>query len=111
MLNSAIRVNSYTLSMAHLRELLGDRRFWLILTLMCGIFISALSVVYVQAQSRMFFAELQSMQKQRDNLRVQWRQLLVEQNTWATQARIQTIAEQKLRMVVPKQEDIIVVKE
>ena len=111
MLNSAIRVNTYTFSMGHLRELLLDRRFWFTISLMCAIFFSALSVVYVQAHCRTYFAELQSLQKQNDNLRVQWHQLIVEQNTWATQARIQAIAEQKLAMIVPKQGDLVVVKQ
>jgi cell division protein FtsL len=93
------------------RQAFIGKQFWLVLMVLFAIFASAVAVVYVQAVNRTLFNELQVLQKARDNLRVEWGQLLVEQNTWSTQARVQQIAEQELAMVVPQQKDIVIIKE
>lgn len=70
-------------------------------------FVSAISVVYVKHYNRKLFVELQQLEKQRDDMEVEWGKLQLEQNTWATHARIERIAREKLQMTTPKSEDII----
>lgn len=90
---------------------LALRKFWMISFLIASIFVSAVAVVYIEAMNRMLYIDLQSLQKDRDSLTLQWGQLLLEQSTWATQARIQSIAENKLNMSMPDQSTIVMVKE
>lgn len=72
-----------------------------LLSLMLAILVTALGVIYVKDLERRLFSELQMLQQARDTFQVEWGQLLLEQNTWATQARIQSIAQQRLAMIVP----------
>ncbi|MCP3851619.1 MAG: cell division protein FtsL [Gammaproteobacteria bacterium] len=74
-------------------------------------FVSAISVVYVKHYNRKLFVELQQLEKHRDEMEVEWGQLQLEQNTWATHARIERIAIEKLQMVTPGSADIIYIKQ
>ena len=71
---------------------------------------SAIGVVYVRDSNRRMFTQLQLLQKNRDKLYVEWGQLLLEESTWATQARVQRIAMRKLNMQVPPPASIIMVR-
>ena len=74
-------------------------------------FVSAISVVYVKHYNRKLFVELQQLEKERDDMTVEWGKLQLEQNTWATHARIERIARQKLQMVTPDTNDIIYIRQ
>ena len=78
--------------------------FMLILVL-----ISALGVVYVKHQSRKLFVELQALQKNRDELNIEWGKLLLELSTLATPTRVERIARDELGMKPPSPEKIIIV--
>lgn len=72
--------------------------------------LSALSVVYVKDLNRRLFIQYQAEQVRNNQFDVEWGQLLLEQSTWATQARVQAIAQQKLEMIFPSQNEIIMLK-
>ncbi len=95
----------------NIRDLFASKKFLLVFVLTVAIMISSLSIVYVQAQNRLLFSQLSHLQKVRDNLHVEWWQLLLEQSTWSTQARVQQIAEQALNMTLPEQKNIIIVQQ
>ena len=80
-----------------------------ILLLMISVLFSALSVVYVKDLNRQLFCKLQSLKQQRDELQVQKNQLLLEENTWASSTRVQTIAHDRLGMVLPAAKDVILI--
>ena len=63
--------------------------------------ISALQVVVARHESRRLFVELQGLEHERDAMNVEWGQLQLEQATWATHARVEDIARQKLGMTQP----------
>jgi len=75
-----------------------DIVFWL---LFIAIFISALQVVMSRHEARKLFVEIQSLEKNRDDLNEKWTRLLLEQSTWATDVRIETIARNELGMRPP----------
>lgn len=75
-----------------------------------AVLVSAFAVVSVKDINRRLFNDLQSLQQTRDELQVEWSQLLLEQNTWATQARIQQIAQDNMGMVVPGSQIIVKAK-
>ncbi|MCW8930027.1 MAG: cell division protein FtsL [Gammaproteobacteria bacterium] len=83
----------------------------LIMILLIVTFVSAISVVYVKHYNRKLFVELQQMEKQRDDMEVEWGKLQLEQNTWATHTRIERIAREKLQMITPDTDDVIFIKQ
>ena len=70
---------------------------------------SALAAVYTKHRSRQLFVELESLKAQRDDLNIEWGQLMLEQATWATPTRVELIARQRLRMTVPPSDTIRIV--
>lgn len=80
-------------------------------TLIAGVLMSALSIVYVTNCSRSLNAGLQQTLAERDRLHIQWGQLLLEKSTWMMQARIQQVASDKLGMMVPNNKSVVIVNE
>ena len=83
---------------------------FLVPVLLLLVVLSALAVVYSKHQSRKLFVELNSLQKTRDAMEVEWGQLQLEQSTWATSGRIEKLARQRLQMTQMEYEKIIIVK-
>lgn len=77
--------------------------------LVAAVVISALAVVYAKHQSRQLLIELQQLQAERDQMNVNWGQLQLEQSTLATYQRIDAIAHEKLAMIIPPQERVVIV--
>lgn len=63
--------------------------------------LSAFAVVTVTHQTRVQYAQLQSLEQARDNYQANWSRLLLEESTWSTPSRIEAIAQQRLHMQVP----------
>jgi cell division protein FtsL len=74
----------------------------LIATVLCS-----LSVVTSQHKARKLFQALESEQERARQLDVEFGQLQLELQTWATSPRIETIAREKLRMRTPETAKII----
>jgi len=74
------------------------------------VMISAVSVVYSRHEGRKLFVELQKQQELRDSMNIEWGKLQIEQSTWATHSRVASKAITKLGMVVPKIEDVRIIK-
>lgn len=75
------------------------------------VFISALGVVYNKHQSRQLFTKLQGLQQEIESLQVEWGQLLLEQGTWASDARVERVAREHLRMMLPEPNEVMVIME
>lgn len=73
--------------------------------LVLAILMSALSVIYSTYKSRQLFSALQQAYRQQIQYEEQWGRLLLEQSTWASQARIEEIALTQLNMKVPDETD------
>ncbi|MCW8886430.1 MAG: cell division protein FtsL [Motiliproteus sp.] len=71
---------------------------------------SALAVIYSAYLYRQLFNEQQQMLQVRDELQVEWGQLLLEQSALAAHSRIETIVTKKLGMYVPAPNEIVVVR-
>lgn len=71
---------------------------------------SALGVVYAKHQTRKLFVELNGLQKERDELQIDWGRLQLEQATWATHGRVEKVARQRLKMQIPSPETVVIVK-
>lgn len=75
-----------------------------------AVIISALAVVYAKYQSRTLFVELQTLNRARDAMGVEWGQLQLEQSTWTDHGRIEGIARSRLEMLVPETNQIVMVR-
>jgi len=71
---------------------------------------SSLGVIYAKHEARNRFNELQQLTKARDDLDIEWAQLQLEQSTWATHGRVERVARDELRMVIPQAGDLRVVE-
>lgn len=70
---------------------------------------SALGVVYAKHQSRKLFVELEALKTSRDNLNIEWGKLQLEQSTWATPNRVESIARSQLDMQIPTPDKVVIV--
>lgn len=77
--------------------------------LAAAVMLSALAVVYTKHHSRQLFIELETYKAQRDALDIEWNRLLLEQATWATPTRVEMIARDRLQMMLPPPEQIVIV--
>jgi cell division protein FtsL len=71
---------------------------------------SAIGVVYARQQHRQLFIQLTVLERQRDELNIEFGRMQLEQATWAETNRIEQIATGKLGMVFPASKDIVVVR-
>ena len=79
------------------------------LFLLSLVLISALAVVSTNHRARKLVIEYEREQERMRGLEVEWGQLQLEQSTWATHARIEEIARQKLGMRPPLAGQIVAV--
>jgi cell division protein FtsL len=71
---------------------------------------SAVAAVWSKHQSRSFFVELQKLQRERDALDTEWGQLKLEQSTWSTYGRVEQMAHDDLKMVIPRPDEVRIVQ-
>jgi cell division protein FtsL len=71
---------------------------------------SAIALVYTKHDSRKLFIELETLTQERDELNIEWGQLQIEQSTWATHARIEQVALDRLSLVRPQSTEIFVIE-
>jgi cell division protein FtsL len=72
--------------------------------------VSALMVIYKKYNSRIIFIEIQKQEKALDQYEVAWGQLQLELTTLAEQNRVEQIAREQLKLVLPSREKIIYIK-
>ena len=75
-----------------------------------GVLGSSLGVIYAKHEARSRFNELQQLTQQRDDLDIEWGQLQLEQSTWATHGRVERVAREELRMIIPQAHDLRIVQ-
>jgi len=71
--------------------------------------VSATGVIYSTHKSRYLLNELRQLERQRNNLQVEWGQLLLEQSSLVAQGRIENLAISELGMKIPTVENVVVV--
>lgn len=71
----------------------------------------ALMVVANRHHARQLFAELQKLEKERDELGAEWSRLKLEQSTLLNQVHVETRAKTELKMQKPTADNIRVIRE
>ena len=69
--------------------------------------LSALSVIYSKYYTHLLFIDIQSQEKQLDHYEIEWGQLQLELSMLTEQNRIELMARDQLRLIVPLREKII----
>ena len=72
--------------------------------------VSAMALIYTKHESRRLFIELEQLTAVRDELNIEWGRLQIEQSTWATHARIEQVAREKLALSRPLAGEIYVIE-
>ena len=83
-------------------------KFSLIMALV--VFISAMAVVFVRSANRQSFLALQTATLEPDRLSEEWGRLQLEHATWSSHNLVEHEARQKLQMITPGFEDVVVVR-
>ena len=81
----------------------------ILLVLLAAVVVSALAVVHGRHRHRQLFVELSELEKQRDELNIEFGRMQLEQATWADPNRIEQIARGQLGMKYPEAADLRVV--
>lgn len=87
-----------------------NRQWLLLIALTFLVLVSAFAVIETKHESRKRFVELQALEKERDQMNIEWGRLQLEQGTWATHSRVEQISSKKLHMKMPETESIVIIK-
>jgi len=74
------------------------------------ILISALYNIYITHQTRELVTKKEFLSQQKDNLTIEWSNLLIEEHTLDEHSRIRSIADKKLSMEQPTKENSVLVE-
>jgi cell division protein FtsL len=85
-------------------------RHFMIALLILATVISGVSVVYARHLHRQAYVKISTLEKQRDELNIEFSRLQLEQATWSETNRIEQIATERLRMGFPQDIDVVVVR-
>jgi cell division protein FtsL len=82
----------------------------LLAVLSAVLLITALAVIYSKYYSRLIFIDIQKQERELDHREVEWGQTQLELTTFAEQNRVELVARQKLKLVMPLHEKTIYIK-
>jgi cell division protein FtsL len=72
--------------------------------------LSSLAVVYSKYYSRLIFIEIQKQERALDQYEVEWGQMQLELTMLGEQNRLELVAKEQLKLVMPLREKIIYIK-
>lgn len=73
--------------------------------------VSGVWVAAAQHEARRLFVELEELKREKDRLEVDWGRLQIEQSTFATHSRIETLARERLALGPPRDDQLVIVVE
>ncbi|KTD82904.1 cell division protein FtsL [Legionella waltersii] len=101
-MNAAAKViNQSNIFNGQLADMQMSKSLYMMIVLMIAVLVSALAVIYSTNSYRITLSQLQQEEQQTHLLDLQWGQLLLEQSSLATPARVQDLATNKLNMTLP----------
>ncbi|ROU07719.1 MULTISPECIES: cell division protein FtsL [Lysobacter] len=84
-------------------------RLLLILLIVANV-ASALLVVFARHEHRQLFVQLNKLQRERDELNIEFGRLQLEQATWAESNRIDQVARERIGMKFPEGAETVVIR-
>lgn len=98
---AAKEINQFNVFNGQLSKLRLSKKLCCMLFLLFIIVVNTLFIIYFINEYRTNFSELQQLKTENHQLQLRWGQLLLEQASLATPARIEAIALSQLHMIVP----------
>ncbi len=89
---------------------INSKELTVVTGLLIVLMITALSVIYCKNYSRSLFIEIERAERSLDQYEVEWGQMQLELTTLAEQNRVEAIAKERLKLVMPPRESIIYLK-
>jgi cell division protein FtsL len=74
------------------------------------VLVSALSVAFVSHLCRQKYAQLTGLEREANQLQVDYGKYLLEHSAWGSLQRIETMATARLNMHSPKTQEILIIK-
>jgi cell division protein FtsL len=81
-----------------------------VLLLAAAVTASGIWVTDAKHRSRQLFVELEELNREQDQLQIDWGRLQIEQSTWATHPRIEALARERLHLTNPVDDQLVVVE-
>ncbi len=78
--------------------------------LLATVIASAMGAAWSRHESRKLFNNLQQLEGDRDEMNVEWGQLQLEQSTHTTHGKIEAAARKRLRMKIPGEQQVMILK-
>jgi len=70
---------------------------------------SAIAVVRARHEARTLFVQLEQLSAERDRLNIEWGQLQLEQSAWSNHGFVERVASDRLRMTLPRPDEVRIV--
>lgn len=86
------------------------RRYSVLVVLAVLILVSALYSILVTHETRELVTRKELLSQQKDNLMIEWRNLLIEEHTLDEHSRIRFVATKKLSMAQPTKNNSVIVE-
>lgn len=94
-----------------MEALANQRKHWILVQLAAvAVVVSALGVVFASFETRRLVSQHQQLLGAKNDMQVEWGQLLLEQSTWGSYNRVEQLAGSKLHMRVPSPNEIVMVE-
>ena len=85
-------------------------RLLALILLLIGAVASGIGVVSSRQQSRQLFSALSELERERDELNIEYGRLQLEQATWTETNRLEQLARNQLGMVFPGPAETVVIR-
>jgi len=110
-MNAAARaIHQSNFFSGQLLEMRLSKQWCFLLVLLMLVLVSSLAVIYSTNDHRVRFSQLEQLEQQAHQLQLQWGQLLLEQASLATPARVELLATEKLQMRLPQDKQTFVLQ-
>ena len=83
---------------------------FLLAVLLLGVVATGIAVVYERYRHRQLFVELSRLERERDELNIEFGRLQLEQATWSESNRIDQVARDRLGMKFPEGAETVVIR-
>ncbi|KTD48133.1 cell division protein FtsL [Legionella quateirensis] len=101
-MNAAAKViNQGNLFNGHLADMHMSKSIYMLIVLLAAVLVSAFAVIYSTNSYRSTLSQVEQEEQQTHFFQLQWGQLLLEQASLATPARVEELAREKLGMTLP----------
>jgi len=87
-------------------------RRWMMLALpllWLALLASAIAAVRARHEARALFVQLEQLSAERDRLNIEWGQLQLEQSAWSNHGFVERVASERLRMTLPRPQEVRIV--